>query len=80
MDAVSTLHSSHPPIIHRDLKLENLLMNSKQNGMKLCDFGSATTETHHPNINWTMNQVFVKLHLFFRHSFTICQNGYEVQL
>ena len=57
MDAVSVLHSSNPPILHRDLKLENLLINSKCNGIKLCDFGSATTETIHPNVNWTMNQV-----------------------
>ena len=64
MDAVSVLHSSNPPIVHRDLKLENLLINSKRNGIKLCDFGSATTETFHPNMNWTMNQVIMKSILF----------------
>ena len=57
MDAVATLHGSNPPLIHRDLKLENLLINSFYNGIKLCDFGSATSETFHPNIDWTMNQV-----------------------
>ena len=57
MDAVATLHGSNPPLIHRDLKLENLLINSSHNGIKLCDFGSATSETFHPNIDWTMNQV-----------------------
>ena len=63
MDAVSVLHSSNPPIVHRDLKLENLLINTKRNGIKLCDFGSATTETFHPNINWTMNQVIQSIKL-----------------
>ena len=57
MDAVATLHGSNPPLIHRDLKLENLLINSSHDGIKLCDFGSATSETFHPNIDWTMNQV-----------------------
>ena len=41
MDAVATLHGSNPPLIHRDLKLENLLINSSHNGVKLCDFGSS---------------------------------------
>ena len=59
MDAVATLHGSHPPIIHRDLKLENLLISSSRTGIKLCDFGSATTETFQPNMNWTMNQVLL---------------------
>ena len=57
MDAVATLHGSHPSIIHRDLKLENILVNSSRNGIKLCDFGSATTETFRPTMDWTMNQV-----------------------
>ena len=56
MDAISTLHASHPPITHRDLKLENLLINTSESGIKLCDFGSATTETFHPTMDWTMNQ------------------------
>ena len=67
MDAVSVLHSSNPPILHRDLKLENLLINSKCNGIKLCDFGSATTETIHPNVNWTMNQVTLLFNTCFLH-------------
>ena len=61
MDAVATLHTSHPPIIHRDLKLENLLINNLKNGIKLCDFGSATTETFQPNIDWTINQVIINI-------------------
>ncbi|KAJ2957447.1 hypothetical protein NQZ79_g6874 [Umbelopsis isabellina] len=41
-DAVLWMHSSKPPILHRDLKVENLLV-SEQGVYKLCDFGSATT-------------------------------------
>lgn len=36
------MHYSKPPILHRDLKVENLLV-SDHGVYKLCDFGSATT-------------------------------------
>lgn len=53
--AVSHLHAQVPPIIHRDLKIENLLI-SAESTIKLCDFGSATTEVFQPDINWSANQ------------------------
>lgn len=41
--AVSHLHSQKPlPIIHRDIKVENVLI-ATNGSFKLCDFGSATT-------------------------------------
>ncbi|XP_042232422.1 uncharacterized protein LOC121873162 [Homarus americanus] len=40
-DAVSRLHHVNPPIIHRDLKVENILISS-EGSYVLCDFGSAT--------------------------------------
>lgn len=53
--SVQFLHTQEPCIIHRDLKLENFLV-SKHNQIKLCDFGSATTETYHPDNTWSVNK------------------------
>lgn len=53
--AVSHMHSQAPEVIHRDLKIENLLISS-DGVIKLCDFGSATLEIHRPDITWSANQ------------------------
>ncbi|XP_074605207.1 uncharacterized protein LOC141858380 [Brevipalpus obovatus] len=42
-EAVAKLHHNDPPIIHRDLKIENILIADSGNYV-LCDFGSATTK------------------------------------
>ncbi len=44
-EGVAVLHNSTPPILHRDLKVENILLGEDQK-WKLCDFGSATTTTY----------------------------------
>ncbi|BHF77761.1 BMP-2-inducible protein kinase [Sparganum proliferum] len=46
-EAVSRLHHCETPIIHRDLKIENILIDNQKNFV-LCDFGSATSRVLHP--------------------------------
>ncbi|KAF9165750.1 hypothetical protein DFQ26_009432 [Actinomortierella ambigua] len=40
-EAVAYMHYHDPPVLHRDIKVENILLSNNQ--YKLCDFGSATT-------------------------------------
>ncbi|EPY51661.1 NAK protein kinase Ppk29 [Schizosaccharomyces cryophilus OY26] len=42
---VAAMHRLRPPLIHRDLKVENILMTSFSS-FKLCDFGSVTEPMH----------------------------------
>lgn len=39
---VAYLHARDPPVTHRDLKFENVLI-AADGSLRLCDFGSATT-------------------------------------
>ncbi|OTF71529.1 Protein tyrosine kinase-like protein [Euroglyphus maynei] len=43
-EAVARMHHNDPSIIHRDIKVENILISDDGNYM-LCDFGSATTKS-----------------------------------
>ncbi len=40
-EGLAAMHALKPPILHRDLKVENILQSSPTS-YKLCDFGSAT--------------------------------------
>ncbi|XP_022672779.1 serine/threonine-protein kinase ppk29-like isoform X2 [Varroa destructor] len=56
-EAVSRLHHCQTPIVHRDLKVENILVATNNSGSTdgppetyvLCDFGSATAKMLNPN-------------------------------
>lgn len=46
-EAVARLHQCKPPIIHRDLKVENILLHDRGHYV-LCDFGSAINRSQNP--------------------------------
>ncbi|XP_057285875.1 BMP-2-inducible protein kinase [Pezoporus wallicus] len=46
-EAVARLHQCKTPVVHRDLKVENILLNNSGNYV-LCDFGSATNKYLNP--------------------------------
>ncbi|CAH8637416.1 unnamed protein product [Schistosoma rodhaini] len=49
-EAVCRLHHCKTPIIHRDLKIDNILIDDRNNFV-LCDFGSATSRVLHPGVH-----------------------------
>jgi AP2-associated kinase len=46
-EGVAAMHNKQPALIHRDLKVENILQSSPTS-FKLCDFGSATHVASRP--------------------------------
>ncbi|KAJ3569732.1 hypothetical protein NP233_g4856 [Leucocoprinus birnbaumii] len=47
-EGVAHMHNSRPPLLHRDLKVENILQSSTTS-FKLCDFGSTATVSKPPS-------------------------------
>ena len=50
-EAVAKLHHADPPVIHRDLKVENIL-RSDHGDFVLCDYGSATRRVVDPQVGF----------------------------
>uniref|UniRef100_A0ABM5EP71 AP2-associated protein kinase 1 isoform X1 n=1 Tax=Pogona vitticeps TaxID=103695 RepID=A0ABM5EP71_9SAUR len=48
-EAVARLHQLKSPIVHRDLKVENILLHDRGHYV-LCDFGSATNKFQNPQL------------------------------
>eukprot|EP00916_Digyalum_oweni_P017035 GHVL01027920.1.p1 GENE.GHVL01027920.1~~GHVL01027920.1.p1 ORF type:complete len:960 (+),score=178.31 GHVL01027920.1:760-3639(+) len=42
-EGVEFLHSRSPPVVHRDLKSPNLVLDEKHENLKICDFGLTQT-------------------------------------
>ncbi|VDK84287.1 unnamed protein product [Cylicostephanus goldi] len=53
--AICHMHERKVPITHRDMKIENLLFDATGR-VKLCDFGSATVQTFHPDETWNITR------------------------
>ncbi|KAI0066503.1 hypothetical protein BV25DRAFT_1392784 [Artomyces pyxidatus] len=49
-EGVAAMHNLRPALLHRDLKVENILQSS-ETSFKLCDFGSATPVAPRPPSN-----------------------------
>ncbi|CAD5113895.1 DgyrCDS3054 [Dimorphilus gyrociliatus] len=54
-EAVSRLHHCQTPLIHRDLKVENILFEVQTGNYVLCDFGSATARKLNPGKHGVQN-------------------------
>eukprot|EP01084_Bolivina_argentea_P064262 117230_1 len=70
INATHLLHAQNPPIAHRDIKIDNILIKHAQNNnkneirLKLCDFGSCVNGT--PKICYDTQQINIESELIER--------------
>ena len=46
LEGLAYLHKNDPPIIHRDIKCDNIFINSNSGDIKIGDLGLSTRNTH----------------------------------
>ncbi|KAJ2401044.1 Ark- serine/threonine protein kinase [Coemansia sp. RSA 2559] len=66
--AVAHMHYQDPPQLHRDLKVENILISG--DSYKLCDFGSTSTRIVAPNARLSRGEM-VRMEEELQHSTTL---------
>ncbi|KAJ2614068.1 Ark- serine/threonine protein kinase [Coemansia sp. RSA 1804] len=66
--AVAHMHYQNPPLLHRDLKIENILASGAT--YKLCDFGSTSTRMVAPNARLSRGEM-VRLEEELQHNTTL---------
>ncbi|KAJ1899070.1 Ark- serine/threonine protein kinase, partial [Coemansia sp. IMI 209127] len=66
--AVAHMHYQDPPQLHRDLKVENILISG--DSYKLCDFGSTSTRIVPPNARLSRGEM-VRMEEELQHSTTL---------
>jgi serine/threonine protein kinase len=62
--AVSKLHSLSPPVVHRDIKAENILIGQDGMTYKLCDFGSCQEGSLIPDSDRARNTIQEQIERF----------------
>lgn len=71
---LSYLHSHDPPVIHRDLKCDNLFVNGNQGEVKIGDLGLATILRKAQSAHSVIGEycTFSFFFCFFFHFLTYC--------
>ena len=68
------LHSHDPPIIHRDLKCDNIFVNGNQGEVKIGDLGLAAILVQAHSAHSIIGKL--RLELFYKSMFYACMNDY----
>lgn len=65
MEGLSYLHSHDPPVIHRDLKCDNIFVNGNQGEVKIGDLGLAAILCKARSAHSVIGEVLISFMLAF---------------